>query len=400
MYQAVRAFGLFVFAAVSACSPRGLAIDAVIGTAGEMAVDEGVAGMVIGVEQRGVRRVRAFGRARIAPDIPSRADETFEIGSITKQFTAALVLQLVDEGKLRLDATVGELLPTAPPAARSVTVAQLLSHTGGIPNYLDVADAADRVESAGSATELLAVVHDLPLRFAPGRRWEYSNSGYLLVGDIVERLAGLPWAELVTTRLTQPLGLTATRSCGPPDEDARRPFAYDYAGTRRPPFGGYFPAADRSLCSTADDLLTWANALGRGRMISTASYQRMITPTRVDSGGTADYGLGLHVVARDGRRVLFHNGLINSFRSVVERWPDDDLSFVVCENTPSNMADYVAMQVGDVLVHGPDRLFALRFCWVHRYAATAVLLGIIAVLAWRRRSARRRRTPPRLSRIP
>jgi CubicO group peptidase (beta-lactamase class C family) len=382
-----RWFCIVVAAALSGCSPRGLAIDAVIGTAGTLAIEEGVAGMVIGVEQHGVRRVRAFGRARIGPDVPSRTDEPFEIGSISKQFTAALVLQLVDEGKLRLDETVGGLLPDAPPAARDVTVAQLLSHTGGVTNYLDLdtPEAVRRYAAAGSAMDLLAMVRDLPLRFAPGRRWEYSNSGYLLLGDIVARRGGAPWEALVASRLTRPLGLSATRSCTPPDDDPRRPLAYDHGGRVQPSFGRYFPEADGSLCSTADDLLTWARELDRGHILSAASHARMTTPALLDGGRSAEYGFAQRIVSRDDHRVLFHTGRVHRFASVLERWPDDDLTVVVFQNTPSNMADYTAMNVGAVLVQGPDALFVLRCGWAHRWLLAGLFVAAALALVWRRR---------------
>jgi CubicO group peptidase (beta-lactamase class C family) len=395
----LRALLISFLVGAAGCSPRGAAIDAVIGTAGALAVEEGIAGMIIGVEQHGVRRVRAFGHARLSPEVPSRPDEPLEIGSITKQFTSALVLKLVDDGKLRLDATLGELLPSAPteaspgqrpgslqypPAARDVTVAQLLSHTGGVPNYLDLPDAMSRYASARGPSDLLAMVHDLRLRFPPGRGWEYSNSGYLLLGEIVARAGGASWEQQLEARLARPLGLASTRSCDPPDGDPGRPMPYDFGSAPRPLVGGYYAAADGSLCSTADDLLTWARALDRGGVVSATSRARMITPVK------NDYGFGLQIETREGHRVLSHNGQIHYFRTALERWPEDDLTIVVFQNTSGNRAVYTAMNIGALLVGGPDGLFFMRFGWVHRRALAGVLLAAILAFAWH--ATRRRAT--------
>jgi D-alanyl-D-alanine carboxypeptidase len=295
-----------------------------------------VAGISVAVSSGG-RPIHtgSYGLAVVEDDTPLADGAVFRIGSIAKQFTAAAVLRLAEEGRLSLEDPLSRHLSDLPPHWQAVTVHQLLTHTSGIPSYTDLREFWDRATEVLPVQERIGMVRDLPLAFEPGTRWAYNNTGYLLLGLIIERLSGLTYGEYVEQELVAPLDLRETGACS--EQDARL-----VRGYRRGP-GGFVPArsnqiggpfADGDLCSSARDLLRWTTALGDGRVVRPGSYRRMITRGRLLDGQEIHYGYGFDLMHLEGvGPVVEHGGGVPGFIGHLAHYPEQDVTIAVLTNT-------------------------------------------------------------------
>jgi D-alanyl-D-alanine carboxypeptidase len=303
-----------------------------------------IAGLSLAVVHgRDTVALRGYGYADLENDVPATAETVYRIGSITKQFTAAAVMQLVEQGRIGLDDSLGTHLPTVPAAWRPVTVRQLLNHTSGIRSYTSVGPRWAAVRRLDLAPDsILGLVRGDTLDFTPGTRWLYNNSGYVLLGVLIEKVSGRPYADYLAERLFAPLGLSSTVYCETRPLIKRRADGYETVGSRF--VNAEFlsmsqPFSAGALCSTVRDLVKWQRALAAGRVVSAASYARMTTPETLRSGQRLNYGFGLMADTLGAHRMIFHGGGINGFVSDVAHYPDDSLTIAVLSNTiPSNPA--------------------------------------------------------------
>lgn len=286
------------------------------------------------VRGRDTLLVRGYGEADRATHAPVTPATAFRLGSVTKQFTAALVMQLVERGTVQLDDPIGKHLAELPEAWRAATVRQLLDHTSGIPSYTALGPswmARWREDMTPRTVALLTA--DRPMDFAPGTAWRYDNTGYVLLGMLAERHFGRPYAQLVAERFARPLGLATLAYCPP-----TLPAPGQATGYGRTP-GGFVdapvismtqPYAAGALCATAIDVARWNAALAGGRVVSAESYRAMTTPTGPAAANS--YGLGLAATTRDGVRAIVHGGAIHGFMSENAWFPDASLSVTVLAN--------------------------------------------------------------------
>jgi CubicO group peptidase (beta-lactamase class C family) len=316
---------------------------------------------------------RGYGMADLELGVPIDPGMVFRIGSLTKQFTAAAVLLLAAEGKLDLTAQVVTYLPDYPPPGSLVTVEQLLAHTSGIPNYTAKKGWRDGIHRDPTPAELIALFRDEPLDFAPGSRFAYSNSNYVLLGTILERAAGKPYGELVAERIFAPLGMRGSR-----DDDPRAVVAGRAAGYRRKD-GGPVPAlgepgawdnaavvspslafAAGGLLSTVDDLARWDAALSSDALLPARWRDRLWTAATLPDGRSTRYGAGFALSEVLGHRVVEHAGGIDGFLSHAVRLPDDRIYVAVLSNRmaaepdPSELALEAALRLaGETLADRP-----------------------------------------------
>jgi CubicO group peptidase (beta-lactamase class C family) len=316
----------------------------------------GVAGVAVGVLHRG----RAWRRGWGVVDhrgTPATSQTPFRLASITKTFTAIATLQLVQEGRLSLDDTVGALLPTAPPPWRGITVRQLLNHTSGIRHYpprgperfLDVHLSVD---------ETIALIAKRPLAARPGRRFLYTTYGYNVLGAILERIEERPYAELLTDRILDPLGMTGTFV---EDSRARRP---DWPeGLRRTRRGDVVPSrridlssrfAGGGLRGTIDDLLRYADALLHHHLVDAPTFRQMATPAVLEDGTSTDYGLGFAVYPQRGHLVVAHAGGQPETTTLLYLIPAEGLAVVAATalEGQGTALSAIADAVVEVLVEG------------------------------------------------
>ncbi|HEX6050083.1 MAG TPA: serine hydrolase domain-containing protein, partial [Gemmatimonadaceae bacterium] len=207
---------------------------------------------------------KGYGKADVEWDVPMPADAMFEIGSVTKQFTAAAVMQLVEAGKITLDDDITKYVPNTPVHGRRVTIRHLLNHTSGIPSYTDVGNRFGRVMRLDLARDsLVAMVANDSLMFEPGRYFYYNNTGYYLLGMLIEKVSGKTYAEFLQERLFAPLGMTSTSYCSPKAIVKHRAQGYDVRGGQllnTDYVSMELPYAAGSLCSSVRDLVKWTAA--------------------------------------------------------------------------------------------------------------------------------------------
>ena len=300
-----------------------------------------LAGLAVAVVQRGqVLLRRGYGFADVEGRVPMAANAVFRVGSVTKQFTAAEIMRLVRAGRLSLADSVGAYVAGLPPPVAALTVRQLLNQTTGLANYTALPWGKQHWGRVVPAAELLAQVGAQPLAFAPGARFEYSNSNYYLLGLVIEKLTGRPYADVVRTELAAPAGLTDTAMCA--DEQAGPRAAHGYRHDGRllqpaVPLSMSMPFSAGGLCSTLDDLVTWARALAGGRVVTVDDYALMTSPPALGDGKRSAYGFGLFVDELAGHRRIRHSGGVNGFSSQLAHFPDEELTIAVLANTETDV---------------------------------------------------------------
>lgn len=256
----------------------------------------------------------------------ARASSIYWIASATKPFTAAAIMRLVDDGKLALDDPIRKFLPSLTTTA---TVRQLLNQTAGLAEYTEYLDPY----GATTAEQVLNIVRTKPVKFQPGASFAYSNTGYYLLGLIIENVTGMSWADAMSSMIFVPYGLTSTAQCGRPPAFPT-PHGYNSVSpaVAVAPSDPSAPFAAGSLCSSASDLVRFSRLLASGQFISPESYALMTTPTRLPDGSTIAYGFGIDLHLDGTSRTIGHDGLIRGFQSVFEYYADDDLTIAVLVN--------------------------------------------------------------------
>jgi CubicO group peptidase (beta-lactamase class C family) len=313
-------------------------------------------GMSVAI-QRGndIILARGYGLANVELSVPASAETVYRIGSITKQFTAAAILQLVDAGRLRLDDELTKFLPDYPVQGKKITIHHLLTHTSGIKSYTSLGpkfwNEAARLELPDS--QLVALFQNEPFDFAPGEKWAYNNSGYYLLGMIIEKASGMPYRQYLKEKLLGPLGLRSTSYCDNRPIMPHRASGYEVrngALENDDPIGMSTPGAAGAMCSTVLDLLAWRQALFNHQVVSAASLQRMITPARLNNDSVTSYAYGLGIGKLESHRSISHGGGINGFITHLGYLPDDSLTVVVLGNLGRAPSGRVAEAISRLLL--------------------------------------------------
>jgi len=322
--------------------------------AAEFLARPGAAGLSIGVARRGkLLLAKGYGLADAEFDVPANADTLFRIGSVTKQFTSAAIMLLVEQHKLSLDDTLEKLLPEFPTPGHTVTLRQLLNHTSGIPSYTDIGETwVAKWPIELSDDELLALVEGLPFDFAPGQDWHYNNTGYYLLGMILARQGGTSYGEHVAKVLFGPLQLERTRydSNQALIKNRAQGYAFNDGQLANDVYLGMSqPGGAGGLVSTGGELVRWEMALTSGKVVTPESFALMSTPTILPNGRDTSYGFGLGVNELEGRKRIQHGGGIFGFNSILFWLPDEDFHVAVISNgeeiSSEEVADAIACKV-------------------------------------------------------
>jgi CubicO group peptidase (beta-lactamase class C family) len=336
----------------AATSPKAAAIEAIV-TAPIKAGT--VAGASLVVAERGQTIVaKSFGMADLELDVPMPDDASFEIGSVTKQFTAASILLLMERGKLALDDEVTKYLPDYPTHGQRITIRHLLTHTSGIKGYTEMKEFADIMPLRKPADTLVKMFGAQPLDFAPGEAMVYDNSAYFRLGLIIEKVSGASYADFVKANLFDKVGMKNSYYCSESAIHHHHAHGYDTLGDTlilKGAISHAWPFAAGSLCSTAADLTAWLAALHGGKVVSAESYRAMTTPATLNDGTKLRYGFGLALSSTHGHRSIAHGGGINGFLSEAAYFPESGLSIVLLMNTagPVNPSQ-LAAEIADVVL--------------------------------------------------
>jgi len=294
------------------------------------------------VHGRDTLLLKGYGRANIELDVPMPSDAVHEIGSVTKQFTAAAILQLRDEGLLSLDDDLTKFLPDYPTHGRAIPVRRLLDHTSGIKGITELATFGRLQHRGWPRDSAIALFSREPFEFPVGEAMIYNNSAYILLGHIIEKASGMPYARYVQEKIFAPLGMNASSYCDNQAIIPNRASGYQIQGPnmRRAMLNDHtWPYAAGSLCSTAGDLLIWLHALHGGRLLSPRSYEEMTSPSRLNDGTPLRYGMALSVGPEiSGAMLVGHGGSISGFSAQANWYPDADLAVVVLINSNGPVA--------------------------------------------------------------
>ena len=294
---------------------------------------------------------KGYGFADLEWDIPNAPSTKFRLGSVTKQFTAASILLLEERGKLNVNDPVKKYMPDAPAAWDKMTLFHVLTHTAGIPNFTGFPDYEKLSPFPATPAELVARFRDKPLDFQPGEKWNYSNSGFVLLGYLIEKISGETYEKFVQENIFTPLGM---KDSGYDSNSAiirRRASGYALAQ------GAYvndgfihmsIPHAAGALYSTTEDLLKWEQGLFGGKLLKPASLEKMTTPFK------NNYAFGLGVETVGGHKLISHGGGIQGFNTELDYYPEDKLTVVVLENVRGAVPPAeIARKLGS-LAHGEN----------------------------------------------
>jgi CubicO group peptidase (beta-lactamase class C family) len=330
-----------------------------------------VPGVSVGILKDGKVLVdKGYGLANVELSVPASPDTVYGLLSVTKQFTAAAVMMLAEDGKLSLDDPIAKYLSDCPQAWHDVTIRNLLSHTSGIPDYTDVPGFFEHIRIDSTPQELIEPLESQPLQFPPGGRFRYSNSNYYLLGMIVERVSGMPLGQFLGDRVFKPAGMGASRLDDRADVILDRAAGYHWIGenvSKPPPIvSGYHGRknvlqnaiyisptrlwAAGGAVSSVNDLIRWEKALTQGKLLKTETVQEMSRPFKTSDGKEIDYGFGNELGVIKGHHFAGHQGSGVGFNAAVLRLLDDHLTVIVLCNQTSAPSLPIAMHLAGLYV--------------------------------------------------
>ncbi len=322
-----------------------------------------IPGVSLGVMRDGkLIKAKGYGFANVELHVPVTPQSIFQTGSVGKQFTATAVMMLVEEGKVRLDDEIATYLPEAPPAWKGITVRHLLTHTSGIPDYGGEESTMGKgvldFRRDYGEDDLVRIFAAMPLDFAPGDKWSYSNTGYVLLGVLIHRVTGKFYGDFLQERIFQPLGMTSTRIISEADIVPNRSSGYRLVNGEIKNQEWVSPSlnttADGALYTNVLDLAKWDAALYTEKLLKRTSFDQMWTPVKLNSGETRPYGFGWRVATVNGHRLIAHGGAWQGFTMSIDRYVDDRLTIVVFTNLDENNSrpEDIAKDVAAIYIPG------------------------------------------------
>jgi CubicO group peptidase (beta-lactamase class C family) len=320
----------------------------------------GVMGSVLVVKGEEVLLSKGYGKANLEHDIDNTPETKFRIGSISKQFTAAAILKLQEQGLLDVNATLSTYLPDYP-RGKDITLHHVLTHSAGIPSFTGFEDYSVFKKQPTTPAETVNRFKELQLEFEPGTQYNYSNSGYVLLAHVIEQIAKKSYADFLKDEFFTPLGLANTSEDEAMVVISNRASGYsydsdywnaDYIDMSVPTGGG-------SLYSTTRDLYQWTRSLHQGRVLEPASFERMKSPLILRSKTSGDetntfYGYGLLMTEREGQQVIGHNGGIEGFSASAFYYPKPDLTIVILCNVENTCSASTMLSALSDVVFGKD----------------------------------------------
>ncbi len=295
-----------------------------------------IAGGAILVHQKGKTLLKkSYGQASLELEVTMPENAHFEIGSVTKQFTAAAILKLVEAEKLSLEDDFTQYLKFDT-KGREITIDQLLNHTSGIASYTEIEEFGSLVPQELPRDSLLRILETKDFLFEPGEALIYNNSAYFFLGLIIEKVSGKTYEEYLKEIIFDPLGMQDTYYCSTRKVVKNKAYGYDYSpeGLQQKQYLSHnWPYAAGSLCSTTEDLLIWMTAIHNGKLLSEGQYQQLITPKTLKDGTPVRYAMGISNFNNYGNQEISHGGGIPGFLTETKYFPEQDLYIICLTNT-------------------------------------------------------------------
>lgn len=310
-----------------------------------------IPGVSIVVRRDGkVIKSQGYGFANLEHQVPATADTIYQSGSMGKQFTAAGILLLAEDGKLSLDDRLAKFFPEGPSSWHRITIRQLLTHTSGIKDYSDEFD----MRKDYTEDEQLAIATKIPLEFEPGTQWSYSNTGYMILGLLTSKLAGKNWGEFQSERIFKPLGMTTARVISEADIIPHRAAGYEPDDQGEPKNQAWVAPtlntmADGALYFSVKDLAAWDAALDAGKFMSPEHFKAWWTPVQLANGTTYPYGFGWGVQEQRGHSMIEHGGSWQGFRTGIARYPAQRVSVAVLANSSEADSSLMARTIAGLM---------------------------------------------------
>jgi CubicO group peptidase (beta-lactamase class C family) len=325
---------LLVFAGIASAQATTVPverIDAIV--RGEMEKQK-IPGLAIAVVRKGdVVLAKGYGLANVEHNVPVTPETIFQSGSVGKQFTSAAVMLLVEDGLLSPDDPITKFFPDAPATWRPILLRHLLTHTSGIPDYTT---SSFDYRRDYSEDELVKMAYGLTLEFDAGSRWNYSNTGYVLLGVIVRKVSGKFYGDVLMERVFKPLGMKTARVISEEDIVPHRAAGYRLVSGELKNQEWVAPSlnttADGALYISLNDMLAWERGLRSKAVLKQASWERVFSPVRLNSGNTYPYGFGWAVADEAGQATQQHGGSWQGFETFIARYLGDDLTIIVLAN--------------------------------------------------------------------
>lgn len=278
---------------------------------------------------------KSYGYASLELSTPMPSDGVFEIGSVTKQFTAAAILKLVEAKKLSLEEDFTDYIPFDT-KGRKITINNLLNHTSGIPSYTEIQEFWDLSIEERPRDSLVRLVERNDFLFEPNEALIYNNSAYFILGLIIEKISKQSYEKFLKQEIFEPLAMNNTNYCSNSKVVKNKVYGYDYSPNgllQKPYLNHTWPYSAGSLCSTTEDLLIWMRALHAGKVLTDSMYSSMISPEKLNDGASVSYAKGIVNFSNFGHKEIAHGGGIHGFLSDTRYFPEEDLYIICLVNT-------------------------------------------------------------------
>jgi D-alanyl-D-alanine carboxypeptidase len=302
-------------------------------------------------------KAEGYGLANAELNVPVRPETVFKIGSISKQLIAAGIVLLIQDGAIALDDRVSKFLEGTPETWKEITVRHLLTHTSGLVRE---APGFDPLKIQNDA-DVIKTAYPLPLRFAPGEKWEYCNVGYFSLAEIIRKVSGKPWGDYLRDRLFLPLEMNATRTTNMTEMVPGRANGYGWRDGKLQNAAIYLALRPSgAFLSTALDLAKWDAALYTDKVFKPSVRAEMWQPVKLNNGTTHPYGFGWELDTVGGHKLVHHGGTLPGFRAEIARFVDDKLTVVVLANGNNAEPGSMALEVAALYIPGliPERTIA------------------------------------------
>ena len=307
---------------------------------------------------------KAFGMADLELNVPMKTDIVFRIGSISKQFTAISILQLMEKGKLGLQDPITSYVADYPSSGQKVTIEHLLTHTSGIVNVTGMKNFGDIKRKDLSTTEVIDFFKNEPLEFEPGSKWSYSNSGYILLGHIIEKVSGMSYAQYLDENIFKPCGMS--NSFLGDDVKIIKNRASGYAKAGEQTVNANFismaiPHGAGGIVSTVGDLYKWNRALLEYKMVSRSTLEKAFKRHKLNDGNETDYGYGWFFLNIQGHPTVEHGGGIDGFLTSSIYLPSRDVFVAVFSNSTGQSPEFVSAKLAAATIGQPYEYKEIAF---------------------------------------